>query len=294
MLETIDLAELLTVAPGADRATGDVFYGESHPNARGQSFGGQVMGQAAYATGLTVSESHQIHSLHGYFMRPGNPETPIRFDIERIFDGGTFATRRAQAHQNGQVIMSMIASHQRPVAGPEFYDTIDMSSVASPEQVPSLHDIYRHLADRADVASILNRPFEFRYLEGDIMVQVPERSSTQRVWVRSRKKLADNQLLHRAALVFVSDYLFIEPALRGFNKPWVTPGLKCASLDFAVWFHRHFSVNEWLLYELHTVSAGQGRALTQGRFFNSRGELVASASQEVMLRLATTGDQAPQ
>ncbi|MBT1018263.1 thioesterase family protein [Canibacter sp. lx-72] len=285
MTQPINLARLLTLQSYGADSPANSFIGGTPEGATGRSFGGQIMAQAAYATGLTVSEEHRMHSLHGYFMRPGDASKQTAFNVEEIFTGGTFATRRAQGYQGDVPIMSMIASHQRPTDGESFSDSFDLSTIAAPTEIPSLRDTYRHLSHLPAGADILTRPFDFRYVEGDVMQSVPKQQTTQHVWIKTIAALPESALLHRAALIYVSDYLFMEPALRGFGRSWLTPGMKCASLDFAVWFHSDFNVNEWLLYELHTVNAGHGRALTQGKFYNEQGVLVASAAQEVMLRL---------
>lgn len=277
-----NLHQLLQVEP---LTAPNVFMGAAHPTANGRSFGGQIMGQAAFAAGQTIAADRMLHSLHGYFLRPGTATLKTRFEIDKIFTGGSFATRRAQAYQEDTAIMSLIASFQKPSVQPGFAASYPISQLPAPESLASLGDIYKPLEHERHASFILNRPFEFRYIDPDVFVQVTCPNATQRVWLQAKQQLAADQLLHRAALTFASDYLFIEPALRGYGLPWATPGLKAASLDIALWFHENVNVNEWLLYELETVHAGSGRALTTGRFFNRAGVLIASCAQEVMLRL---------
>lgn len=159
-----------------------------------------------------------------------------------------------------------------------------MTSIAAPEELPTVWETYGHLADGGRASWVLNRPFDIRYLDPDILLRVDEPSSTQRVWLQSRDTLDGDQLLHAAALAFASDYLLVEPVLRRHGIPWATPGLRAASLDHAMWFHRPFRVDEWVLYVLDTPTAQGGRGLTHGRFYDRSGALIASVSQEAMIR----------
>ncbi|MBB4071919.1 acyl-CoA thioesterase II [Leucobacter sp. OH2974_COT-288] len=284
-MSNTSLSELLTVASQRARTTHDIFVGQAHPTASGRSFGGQIMGQAAYAAGATVDPDRELHSLHGYFLRPGVASAATTFEVDSVFTGGSFATRRAQAFQNGETIMSLIASFQRPAEQPGFADTLNMREIPEPQQLASLSDTYQHLAADHDASFILQRPFEFRYVDSDVFTTVAATKASQRVWLKTVSPLRGTQLLQKAALTFASDYMFIEPVLRGYGVPWTAPGLKVASLDLAIWFHTEVNVDDWLLYDLRCVHAAGGRALTQGRFFNQAGELVASCAQEVMVRL---------
>lgn len=282
---TTAFASLLTVKPVSAHASNKQFIGAPHSTVTGRSFGGQIMGQAAYAASLTVPQEHSLHSLHGYFMRPGRASEHTVFTVDDMFDGRSFATRRAQAIQNEQTIMSLIASFQKPTHASGFSDSCDLSQFPDPDTLQPVTEKYFAAAD-SSTAHLLTRPFEFRYVQDDVHTRVTQPATTQQVWVRATAALSNaNQFLQRAALTFVSDYLYLEPALRGYGVPWRTPGLKAASLDLAIWFHRDVDVTTWLLYDLRCVHAADGRALTTGRFFNRAGDLVATCAQEAMLRL---------
>lgn len=280
-----DLRALLTVLDVGARTQYDIFTGPALPTPHGRSFGGQVIGQAVAATSATVPGDRAIHSMHGYFLRPGDSEQGMTFEVARLHDGRSFSTRRAQAFQEGEVLMSMIASFQDPDEGLEHQEGYDVSAVTPPEDLPTVWDKYGHLADQGRASWVLNRPFDFRYVESDIILNVAERTSTQRVWLRSREGMPDGHALHAAALAFASDYLLLEPVARRHGIPWATPGMRGASLDHAMWFHRPFRIDDWLLYVLDSPTSQSGRGLAHGRFYDQAGGLVASVAQESMLRV---------
>lgn len=280
-----DLVSMLSVIDSGARTHHDIFTGPALPTPHGRSFGGQVLGQAIAAAGATVPEDRLIHSMHGYFLRPGDSEQRMTFEVARLHDGRSFSTRRAQAFQGGEELMAMIASFQQPSEGLEHEQPFEVSAVAPPEDLPTVWEKYGHLAGEGRASWVLNRPFDFRYVESDIILTVTERTDRQLVWLRARDSMPDGHLLHAAALAFASDYLLLEPVARRHGIPWATPGMRGASLDHAMWFHRPFRADEWLLYELESPTAQGGRGLAHGRFYDRRGALVASVSQESMLRL---------
>ncbi|MBP1325524.1 acyl-CoA thioesterase-2 [Leucobacter exalbidus] len=279
-----DLLAMLSVLDSGARTREDILTGPAFPTPHGRSFGGQVLGQAIAAAGTTVPEDRQIHSMHAYFLRPGISEDRMTFEVDRIHDGRSFSTRRVQAYQAGQVLMSLISSFQEDDPGVEHQEPIDMSQIPGPETLPSVWEKYGHLAGDGRASWIMNRPFDFRHVESDIILSVPERTNKQRVWMRSRDTFDTSALLHAAALAFASDYMLLEPVARQHGVPWATPGMRAASLDHAMWFHRPFRVDEWLLYELDSPTAQGGRGLAHGRFYDVNGALVASVSQESMFR----------
>ncbi|MBK0421491.1 acyl-CoA thioesterase II [Leucobacter sp. CSA2] len=285
MTATPDLLAMLSVLDAGARTRDDILTGPAMPTPHGRSFGGQVLGQAIAAAGTTVPDDRDIHSLHGYFLRPGNSEERMTFEVGRLHDGRSFSTRRVQAYQDGQELMSLIASFQEPDDGFEHQETRDLSGIPDPESLPSVWEKYGHLADGGRASWVLNRPFDFRYVESDIILDVAERTNAQRVWLRSRDTFDAPQLLQAAALGFASDYLLLEPVARQHGVPWATPGMRGASLDHAMWFHRPFRVDEWLLYELESPTSQGGRGLATGRFYDAAGNLVASVAQESMLRV---------
>lgn len=286
MSQSTELVAMLTVIDAGARTQDDILTGPPLPSPHGRSFGGQVLGQAIAAAGTTIPEDRTLHSMHGYFLRPGESTAPMTFEVARLHDGRSFSTRRTQAYQGGEVLMSMIASFQDESSGIEHQESIDLSGAATPDTLPSIWEKYGHLADKDGRASwVLNRPFDFRYVESDIIIKVAEKTNRQRVWMRARDTMPDEPHLHSAALAFASDYLLLEPVMRQHNVPWATPGFRGVSLDHAMWFHRPFRVDEWLLYDLQSPTAQGGRGLTHGRFYDTQGNLVASVAQESMIRL---------
>lgn len=278
-----DLIEMLSLHDSEARTHYDIFTGPALPTPHGRSFGGQVLGQALAAAGETAALDRTIHSMHGYFLRPGDAEERMTFEVARLHDGGSFSTRRVQAYQNGEILMSLIASFQTDEPGLEHQDNYDTSSIPAPDSLPTVWEKYGHLADTR-ASWMLNRPFDLRHVDHDITVRVVEPGNTMRVWLRSRDNIEAGQMIHSAALAFASDYLLAEPILRQHSIPWATPGLRVASLDHAMWFHRPFKVDEWLLYVLETPTSQGARGLTHGKFYNQAGQLVASVSQECMIR----------
>ncbi|MEV8337982.1 acyl-CoA thioesterase II [Leucobacter sp. NPDC077196] len=279
------LLDMLTVLDSGARTREDILTGPPVPTPHGRSFGGQVLGQAIAAAGSTVPTDREIHSMHGYFLRPGDADARMTFEVDRLHDGRSFSTRRVQAYQHGEARMSMIASFQTDDAGLEHQEQRDLSDIPDPETLPTVWEKYGHLSGNGRASWVLDRPFDFRYVESDIILEVAERTSQQRVWMRSREPFDASPLLHAAALAFGSDYLLLEPVARQHGLPWATPGMRAASLDHAMWFHRPFRVDEWLLYELDSPTAQGGRGLAHGRFFDRDGVHVASVAQESMMRL---------
>ncbi len=283
MTQTTDLEKMLSLVDSEARTHYDIYTGPGLPTPHGRSFGGQVLGQALAAAGQTGVADRPIHSMHGYFLRPGDAEKRMTFEVARLFDGGSFATRRVQAYQEGVILMSLMASFQLREEGLEHQQRRDMSSVVPPEELPSVWQKYGELADPRS-SWILNRPFDLRHIDGDITMDVAKPTDTMSLWLRSRDHFNGDQTLHAAALAFASDYSLVDPIMKRHGIPWATPGVRAASLDHSMWFHRPFSVDEWLLYEIETPTSQGARGLAHGRFYNRAGELVASVSQESMVR----------
>lgn len=285
MSDLPNLTEMLTVIDHGARTTEDIFTGPAWPTPHGRAFGGQVLGQALAAAGATVNPHRQLHSMHGYFLRPGDSNKPMTFDVARLHDGRSFCTRRVQVYQSGNVLMSLIASFQSPDAGLEHHLSYDMTTVPAPEELPSVWEKFAKLPAEGRAAWFLKRPFDFRHVDPDITFEATVRSHTERVWMRTREEFTAPRLLQQAALAFASDFLLAEPVVRQHGIPWSTPGLRIASLDHAMWFHRDFQVDDWLLYVLESPTSQGGRGLTHGKFYNRSGQLVASVAQEVMIRV---------
>jgi acyl-CoA thioesterase-2 len=248
-------------------------------------FGGQVLAQSLVAAMRTVPDDRSVHSMHGYFLRPGDVEQPITFSVDRIHDGRSFSTRRSQAYQNGLPILSMIASFQDHDSGIEHQ--IEMpTDMPDPESLPTTAELLGHIDHSVARHWANERPFDMRHLPSPIFITVDgERTSKQAVWMKTIGTLPDDPDLHRAALAYASDYSIMEPVLRRHGVPWATPGLKVASLDHAMWWHRFGRVDEWLLYVQDSPSAQGGRCLSTGSIFNRAGVLLATVAQEGMLRV---------
>ncbi|MCX7522195.1 acyl-CoA thioesterase II [Microbacterium sp. STN6] len=280
LLRALDLSDT-----GA-RTDEDIFTGPSQWMPQGRVFGGQVLAQSLVAAMRTTDEDRVVHSMHGYFLRAGDVEQPITFSVERIHDGRSFSARRVQAYQQGLPILSMIASFQTEDEGLEHQ--LDMpAGLTQPEDLPSAaealgnveHPVARYWAD--------GRAFDMRHVDSPIYLKVEgEHVPHQAVWIKAIDRLPDDKNLHRAALAYASDYSILESIFRRHGIAWSQPGLKAASLDHAMWWHRFGRVDEWMLYAQESPSSGGGRGLSLGRLYSRDGLLLASVAQEGMLRLA--------
>jgi acyl-CoA thioesterase II len=244
------------------------------------------------AAGRTVADiddgdgPRHIHSLHGYFMRPGDDTKPIRFAVERMRDGRSFSTRRVHAIQDGLPILSMITSFQEQADGLDHQDR--MPQVPGPDTLPSLQDLFGAV-DHPAARHLLNRPVEHRHVEGDVFAAPgSELAAQQSVWLKAIGSLPDDPLVHAAVLAYASDYTLLEPVIRRHGLAWSDRRLRPASLDHAMWFHRPVSVDDWILYTQESPSASGGRGLGIGRMFGADGTLVATVAQEGMVRVKGT------
>jgi acyl-CoA thioesterase-2 len=278
LLSTLDLS------PAGNVGGQDVFTGGSQPEPLGRVFGGQVAAQALVAAQRTVGGGRDVHSLHSYFLRPGDLTIPITFTVDRIHDGRSFATRRTQASQDGVPIFSMIASFQTPDEGLDHQ--VDMpTGLPDPEDVPSDAELLSAV-DNPVAQSWARRPFDMRHVPSPVFFSVEgDHVAHQAVWLKATGPLPDDADLHRAALLYASDYTLLEPIYRRHGVAFVTPGLKVASLDHAMWWHRPARVDEWLLYVQESPNAVGGRGLSLGRIYDRAGTLVASVAQEGMVRV---------
>jgi acyl-CoA thioesterase-2 len=287
---TEPLASLLTALDLTDtgaRTSEDIFTGPSQWMPLGRVFGGQVLAQSIMAATRTVADERHIHSMHGYFLRPGDVNLPITFSVDRIHDGRSFSTRRTQAYQSGLPILSMIASFQDDDEG--FDHQVPMpTGIPEPETLPNSADTLVGVEHPVAQYWASERPFDMRHLPSPIYLTVEgEHVAHQAVWFRTIDSLPDDPELHRAALAYASDYTIMEPVMRRHGVAWATPGLKAASLDHAMWWHRYARVDEWLLYVQESPSASGGRGLALGRIFSRDGRLIASVAQESMVRVPT-------
>jgi acyl-CoA thioesterase-2 len=283
LIDLLDLGQL----EGA-RTEEDIFLGPTQKQPRQRVFGGQVLAQALIAAIRTVDADRDVHSMHGYFLRPGDADKPITFGVQRLRDGRSFSARRVHAYQEGVPILSMIASFQIPDDDGVDHQSVMPLGVPDPDTLPSTadllskydHPIARHLA--------FERPFDVRHVDPALYVSATgERTATNAVWMKTFGPLPDDHFLHRAALAYASDYTILEPVLRRHGLSWMTPGMSVASLDHAMWWHRPARVDEWLLYVQESPSAQGARGLSTGRIFNREGLHVASVAQEGMVRVPT-------
>lgn len=274
------LLEVLSLGETGARTTEDIFTGSSHPMRGGRVFGGQVLGQSVVAASRTLPPDRAPHSLHGYFLRPGDVTKPLTFSVDRIHDGRSFSRRRIQAFQDGEPIFSGIASFQDE--DPGFEHQASMPEVPGPEDLPGPSDLVR---DRPEAALLRANPIEVRHVGSDIYLSVEQHEPRQAVWTRLRRPIGDDPVLHRAALAYLTDFTIQESVLRAHGVPWSTPGIRTASLDHAIWWHRFGRVDEWMLYVQESPSARGGRGLAQGNLFSRDGRLLATVAQEIMLRV---------
>ncbi|MHB1171554.1 MAG: acyl-CoA thioesterase [Lacisediminihabitans sp.] len=280
-----DLLAALDLTDTRARTGEDIFIGSSQWMPQGRVFGGQVLAQSLVAAQRTIAEDRFVHSMHGYFLRPGNVELPITFSVERIHDGRSFSTRRTQAYQEGQPILSMIASFQDVDEGLD-HQTDMPGDIPDPESLPSAAEAMGGLDHPVARYWATERPFDMRHVPSPVFLSVEgPHVAHQAVWLKAIGTLPDDPKLHHAALAYMSDYSILEPIFRRHGITWSTPGLKVASLDHAMWFHRFGRVDEWMLYLQESPTATGGRGLSHGRIYSRDGVLLASVAQEGMIRV---------
>ena len=241
-----------------------------------RTFGGHVAGQALVSAVRTVDPKFQVHSLHGYFLRPGDARAPSVYIVERLRDGGSFVTRRVNVIQHGETIFSMSASFQTDQSGIEHQDA--MPQAPPPDDLPGFRS--GKAFDDAGFAQFAE--WDVRIVPREQVTRLPGKASQQQVWFRHHDPLPDDPVLHICALAYLSDLTLLGSAQ--VNYPDERKHLNIASLDHAMWFMRPFRADEWLLYDQSSPSACGGRALTQGKLFNQYGEMVAAVMQEGLTR----------
>ena len=293
MSDSIDpVASLLAVLDLRDagaRTTEDIFTGVSQSMPGGRVYGGQVLAQSVVAASRTLPPERTPHSMHGYFLRPGDARQGITFSVDRIHDGRSFSTRRTQAYQAGVPIFSMIASFQDEDPGLEHQAPMP-SGYPDPDELPDVEsEIVRAHPHSGRI--FRERPVDVRHVPSPIYVEVDEPVAQQAVWLRVKRALPTDPGVHRAALAYLSDMTIQESIMRAHGIAWNTPGLKVASLDHAMWWHRPARVDEWLLYVQESPSARGGRGLSNGRIYSRDGALVASVAQEVMVRVRQDAEE---
>jgi acyl-CoA thioesterase-2 len=270
-----------------ERIEENLFRGQSQNLGWGAVYGGQVLGQALSAASQTVPNEREVHSLQAYFLRPGDVNRPVLYEVDRIRDGGSFTTRRVVAIQGGSAIFNLAASFQTVEPGFEHQDA--MPDAPPPEALPTDAERVERAAHRIPDALLahLRRPraFESRTTDPDEDPILPApRPARRTVWLRTIGKLPDDPALHRCLLAYASDNGFITTALLPHGVNWLTPGMQVASLDHVTWFHQPFRVDDWLLYVMESSEAHGARGLVHGRVFTRDGRLVVSTSQEGLIR----------
>jgi acyl-CoA thioesterase-2 len=263
----------------------DIFRGRTAAVSLQRVFGGQVAGQAMVAATRTVPEDRFVHSLHAYFIRPGDPEVPIVYQVERVRDGRSFTTRRVSAVQHGKTIFHLSASFQVLEEGVLEHQG-SMPDVPGPESVPTVLERLNGRPEAMSVWSRLPRSLDVRYIGEPGWVKKGDRAADphQRVWMRVDGKLPEDPTLHACALTYASDLSLLDAVLSTHGEVWGPEGVMGASLDHAVWFHRPFRADEWMLYDCQSPSASGARGLAAGRFFSADGEHIATVVQEGLLR----------
>jgi acyl-CoA thioesterase II len=269
-----------------ERLEVNLFRGESRDIGSPQVFGGQVLGQALMAAYSTI-EGRVVHSLHAYFLRRGDFNRPIVYQVDRSRDGQSFSSRRVIAIQNGEQIFTFSASFQEPEDGLDHQ--VDMPQVPPPESLADSRlppaDVLERLPEKVRRFLTRERPFELRRVEPIDVYQASAAAPLQNVWLRAVDRLPDDDRLHRSLLAYVSDYNLLATATLPHAVGVLDGGLITASLDHAMWFHRPFRVDEWLLYSMDSPSASGARGFTRGSVYTRDGKLVASAAQEGLIRL---------
>jgi acyl-CoA thioesterase-2 len=277
-----DLLKLLELERIEDR----IFRGESRDLGGARVFGGQVLGQALTAASYTVKD-RQVHSLHAYFLVAGDVNAPIVYEVELARDGKSFSNRRVVAIQHGQPIFNMTASFQVPEEGLEH--AAPMPQVPGPEGLADVRelppDVLTKVPEKMQRFLTHERPFEFRPVEPIHVVTPPRAPPVRHIWLKTLAKLPDNPDLHRNVLAYVSDYQLVSTATLPHGIHFAEGNVQLASLDHAMWFHRPFRADEWLLYAMESPNASGGRGLALGRFFTRDGVLVASTAQEGVVRV---------
>ncbi|MDO9432386.1 MAG: acyl-CoA thioesterase II [Pseudomonadota bacterium] len=284
----METPEILVETLALERIEVNLFRGVSPEDGPGRIFGGQVIAQSLLAAYETV-EDRVCHSLHCYFIRPGDPRIPILFEVDRSRDGGTFTTRRVIAVQNGKQIFNLAASFQ--VAEEGFEHQAPMPDVPGPESYAAEADAQKaKMLENAseEMRRMMNRPRPIEMLGRDNygFGRKPKPGEPKSdTWMRAVAPIGDEARMHQVILAYASDMNLLSTAMRPHGVAWQTPGLQSASLDHAMWFHKPSNFNDWHLYTQDSPSASGGRGFVRGAIYDAQGELVASVAQEGLMRL---------
>jgi acyl-CoA thioesterase-2 len=275
--------ELLTLEPIEE----NLFRGRSQDLGYRQLFGGQVLGQALSAATQTVEPERHVHSLHGYFLRPGDVSRPVVYTVLRVRDGGSFTTRSVSAIQKGQPIFTMMASFQGDEPG--FEHQAKMPEVPAPEDLPTDSELLRRNAhlipERVREKFLCDKPIEIRPVTLVDPFDPKPCEPIKYVWFRADGQLPDDPQVHKYVLAYASDFNLITTSLQPHGASFMQRNMQMASLDHALWFHSNMRVNDWLLYAMDSPWAGNSRGLARGHVFTRDGRLVASVAQEGLVRV---------
>ncbi|GAA0790197.1 MULTISPECIES: acyl-CoA thioesterase II [Pseudomonadati] len=264
-----------------------LFRGQSQDLGFGHVFGGQVMGQALSAAKQTVSEDRHAHSLHSYFLRAGDEKLPIVYDVETMRDGGSFSARRVKAIQKGRPIFYMTCSFQTHEEGYEHQ--AKMPVVPGPEGLMNQQELAMTMRDKVPAKMLekfmADAPIEMRLVNPFNPLAPSTTEPIRHVWLRANGAIPDDHSIQEYLLAYASDFNFLVTAAQPHGVSFLTPGIRMATIDHSMWFHRSFDMSEWILYSIESPNAGGGRGFVKGQFFDQQGRLVASATQEGLLRM---------
>ncbi|MGI2110809.1 acyl-CoA thioesterase II [Shewanella frigidimarina] len=264
-----------------------LFRGQSQDLGFGHVFGGQVMGQALSAAKQTVSEDRHVHSLHSYFLRAGDEKLPIIYDVENMRDGGSFSARRVKAIQKGRPIFYMTCSFQTVEEGFNHQDI--MPDVPGPEGLLNQQELAVTMRDKVPAKMLekfmADSPIEMRLVNPVHPIAPNTTEAKGYVWLRANGQVPSDHSIQEYLLAYASDFNFLATATQPHGVSFLTPGMRMATIDHAMWFHRPFNMGEWLLYCIDSPNAGGGRGFVKGQFFDQQGRLVASATQEGLIRM---------
>jgi acyl-CoA thioesterase-2 len=264
----------------------DRYVGQSTDLGWGRLFGGHVLAQALSSASRTVQQGWLVHSLHAYFLRPGAVDAQILYEVDRIRDGASFATRRVVARQRGEAIFNLSGSFHKEEQG--FEHQLPMPEVPGPDELRSELDLRREVADKVPEAFrerwLRERPIETRPVEATNLLEPEVREPVRHLWIRTCHSVPDDPALHRWLLAYASDFALLGTTLLPHRVPFMGRGMQVASLDHAMWFHRDVKVDDWLLYAMDSPSASNAVGFNRGTIFNRDGFLVASVAQEALIR----------
>jgi acyl-CoA thioesterase-2 len=277
--DLLSLLDLETLEEG-------LYRGDSQDLGFKAVFGGQVMGQALSAAKETIVEERLVHSLHSYFLRPGDAAKPIVYDVENIRDGKSFSTRRVKAIQNGKPIFYMTVSFHNEEPG--VTHQASMPNVPGPENLRSSLEFYRENAnlipEKIRDKVLCDKPIEMRPVNFQSPFKPEVTLANRYVWFKANGEMPNDPRIHKYLLAYASDFEFLPTALQPHGLSFMQPNMQVATIDHAMWFHREFRMDEWILYAIDSPSASGGRGLVRGQFFNQDGVLIASTMQEGLIR----------